>query len=154
MGISEPVDLLVDDGTELVPLQGIVRVDGDHAALGPFTVVATPDLAQGADRDSPGHPMEPARQRIGITDRARPSGQQQERHLERIFGQVAVGQQMPTDAKHHHPVTLDQGRERRFGRLTAANEVIQQAAIRHRPERPDVEERANLVAENDRRFPF
>ena len=36
--------------------------------------------------------MEPARQRIGIVDQARPTGQQQERHLERILGQVTVAQ--------------------------------------------------------------
>ena len=60
---------------------------------------------------------------------------------------------MATDAQHHRPVTLDQGRERRLGRLTTAGELVEQAAIRKGTQRPDVKERAHLLAESDRRIP-
>ena len=65
-----------------------------------------------------------------------PAREEQERHLERVFGQVPVSQEMATDAQHHRPVSLDQRRERRFGCLITANEVIEQAAIRIPPNAP------------------
>ena len=80
-------------------------------------------------------------------DRAGPAGQQQERDLERILGQMRVGQQVAADAQDHRPVPLDQGGEGRLGRLATTGEVIEQGAIRHRAHRPDAEERADLLAE-------
>jgi hypothetical protein len=59
---------------------------------------------------------------------------------------------MPTNAQHHRPVSLDQSREGRLLCLSTASEVIQQTAIRHRAQRPDVKERTNLPV--DRRFRF
>ena len=49
-------------------------------------------------------------------------------------------------------MTLDQGRERGLGRLTTAGKLIEQAAIGHCTQCPDVKERADLLAESDRRI--
>ena len=86
-----------------------------------------PGKVNGAERDPPGHSMEPARQRVGIMDRARPAGQQQERHLERILGQVAVGQQLATDAQHQGTVASDQLGESGF--IVAGGEIVEQLPV-------------------------
>ncbi len=143
----------MDDGTEFIPFRVVGGRDGDLAGFGAFAPIAPAEVDPGAERDPAGHAMEPSRQRIRIVDRARPAGQQQERRLERILGQVAVGQQMATDAQHHRPMPLDQGRERRLGCLTTVGELIEQAAIGRCTQRPDVEERANLLVQSDRRIP-
>ena len=86
-------------------------------------------------------------------DRAGPAGQQHERDLERILGQVSVGKQMAADPQHHRPVTLDQGRERCLGHLSTAAELLEQGTIRRRAHGTDGEERLDLLPKGDRRNP-
>src|SRR5215469_8346174 len=66
-----------------------------------------PGRARGAGR-AVTHAMKPARQRVGLADRARPAHQDQERGLKGVLGVVRVVQNTPTDAEDHRAVPLDQ----------------------------------------------
>ena len=83
--------------------------------------------------------MEPAPDRAAPPDRAGPLRQDQKDRLECILGIVRVTQHVLTDAEHHRPVPLDQGRERPF--FPPGCESSQQRFIRQGTDRPRLEER-------------
>ena len=89
--------------------------------------------------------MEPGTQRIPHPERPGLLDQDQERGLEGILCIVRVDQHAPADAQDHRPVPLDQDREGQLGRLApVGREPLQELAVGQVPDRPHVEERAEL----------
>jgi hypothetical protein len=142
----------MDQGAKLVAFQRIGGDDGNInvASLRAFPVLAAVDPCPGTQRNPPAHSMKPACERIGIMNRACAPGQQQERHLKGVFGQMSVGKHLATDSQHHRPMPFDHRGKRRFGSLATASEKLEQVAIRHRSQRPGVKEHADLLAQRDR----
>lgn len=78
---------------QLVAFERVVVGDSDLdvASMRSFAESAPVKARPGAQSDPPPHSMEPARQRIGVVDGACSPGQQEERYLEGILGQMPVG---------------------------------------------------------------
>ena len=76
---------------------------------------------------------------ISFRDVCRLPGQDEEGRLKRIFGVVVIGENTATDAPHHRPMPLNNGRKCRL--VTTADVVLQQLPIgqscpipqKHRP---------------------
>ena len=89
--------------------------------------------------------MEPGAQRIPHPERPGLADQDQERGLEGILGVVRIIQHAPADAQHHRPMPLHQDREGQLGGLApVGREPLQELSVRQVPDRPHVEERAEL----------
>jgi hypothetical protein len=92
-----------------------------------------------------GDAVEPGTEPIGLPDRARLPGQDQERGLEGVFGVVGVAEQALTDTEGERSVPHDQGCEGQLGFCASVRrEALQQFAIGQSGDRPAVDDRAEL----------
>ncbi len=143
--LGEPVELGVDVRTGLRRHLGFDRVRlhlGPPLLDGPPAGRPEPRPGRDLERD----PEEPARHRVGPSDRAGPLRQDQERRLRRVLGVVEVWQRVAADAQDHRPVALDQLGERRRRVLvaTTGQEPLQQPAVGQHADRPGAHDRAQV----------
>ena len=139
---GEPVDLLVEHGTGVVP----GRARGHSLACqlgGPLFLTAAPEgVGLDLKRDAPGHAMEPAADRSVDPDRPGLASQQQEGGLEGVVGIVGIVEDPAADGHDHPPMTLDQGLE---GELVSVRHVtFQHRTVGETRQGPLVEEAVDL----------
>ena len=102
-------------------------------------------------------PVQPARDRVVLPDRAGLPHEGQEGHLEGVLGGVRVVQDAPADAQHHRPVPLDQARKAASpGLIAAGHELLQQLGVGQPADRPVPEQRLEMsrTSSPDRRLPM
>ena len=134
--LRQPVQLLEEDWAG-IPRVIIPGVRGP--AIGGFdrglAAPAPQGRGPGLDRDPPGHAVEPGRQRVGHSDRARLADQDQEGRLEGVVGVHRVPEHTPADPEDHRPVLRDDRLESRLGRVPAGRRTGR-AAPRRSTRRP------------------
>ena len=90
-------------------------------------------------------PVQPVAQQVGVADRPRLAGQDEEDGLEGVLGMVMVAQELSADAQNHRPVPRHQRSEGGFaGGIAAVVEPLDELAVGEPGDRTAVEERLDL----------
>ena len=110
--VRQAGQLRVEDRLQVGP--GLVRGNGRVRHGVHLLLLGHPPEGRpaGLQRGPVGDPVEPGPDQVPGPDRGRPPGQDQERGLERVLGQVRVADDPPADAQDHRPVPADQRGER------------------------------------------
>src|SRR5262245_11702756 len=81
----------------------------------------------GAAGGAVGNAVQPARERSGLADGGGPAGEDEERGLEGVLGEVGPAEDAPTDAPDERAVTAEQDRE--GIRIAAVGELFEQLGV-------------------------
>ncbi len=114
MLLGQTSQFLVEDCLQLPP--GHVRQGiGRSLAFLPLGLLAVPgSLGACLKGDAAGRPMQEAGDRLGLAERCRLAGEDQEGGLQGVLGVLDVMQHLPADAPDHRPMPLDQRGEGLF----------------------------------------
>ena len=96
-------------------------------------------------RGAKSHAKEPVSQQVRVANGTSLLRQYQKHSLERIFGVVAIAQDLGANGENHGPVTRNQRGKRRFASgVSLRVEALEQLAVGHAGDRAAFIERADL----------